>query len=159
METRKTTSQHFRSDKNTDREIAEIEKIVNANPSVLNETGRITQSQIIRTAIHHYYAEVTNSDVQDVYVQLIRDQLSQVLQPMTKAIIDSVTSEIRKGIDQNNHDIHVFGQKELVALKIILNAFQIQGDDSIEAIKDYCLTENVYDKVIDEVTEQRLKGE
>lgn len=159
MEKGKSNYRHFRTNEITNNELETIKKIVNANPSLLNETGEISTAQIIRTAIHHYYAEVTNSDVQDVYVQLIRDQLSQVLQPMTKAIIDSLSAEIRKGTDQNNHDIHVFGQKELVALKIILNAFQIQGDDSIEAIKDYCLTENVYDKVIDEVTEQRLKGE
>ena len=89
MKKKKSNYQHFRSNDITDHQLEEIGKVLNANPSLLNETGRITNSQIIRNAIHHYYAEVTNSDSQDVYVQLIRDQLSQLLQPMTKAIIEN----------------------------------------------------------------------
>lgn len=156
MEKKKSNYQHFRSNDITDHQLEEIGKVLNANPSFLNETGRITNSQIIRNAIHHYYAEVTNSDSQDVYVQLIRDQLSQLLQPMTKAIIDSLTAEIRKSKDQNNHDINVYGEENLTALKILLSAVRGGPDTYDEAMK-YCLEESVYDKVIRDVADHNLK--
>ena len=90
MEMNKSNYQHFRSDYITDHQLEEIGKILNANPSLLNETGRITNSQIIRNAIHHYYAEVTNSDSQDANNQIIRDQLSQILNPEINEIISSL---------------------------------------------------------------------
>lgn len=156
MVMKKSNYKHFRSDEITDHQLSEIERVLNSNPSLLDETGRTTYSQIIRTAIHHYYAEVTNNDSQDVYVQLIRDQLSQVLQPMTKAIVDSLTAEIRKSKDQNNHDINVYGEENLTALKILLSAVRGGPDTYDEAMK-YCLEESLYDKVIRAVADHNLK--
>ncbi|MCH4020001.1 MAG: hypothetical protein LKE61_03910 [Erysipelotrichaceae bacterium] len=156
MVMKKSNYKHFRSDEITDHQLSEIERVLNSNPSLLDETGRTTYSQIIRTAIHHYYAEVTNNDSQDVYVQLIRDQLSQVLQPMTKAIVDSLTAEIRKSKDQNNHDINVYGEENLTALKILLSAVRGGPDTYDEAMK-YCLEESLYDKVIRDVADHNLK--
>jgi len=156
MNKRKTKDQHFRSDEITESQLADIEKLLNSNSSLLDDSGVISRSQIIRTAIHHYYAEVTNNDSQDVYVQLIRDQLSQVLQPMTKAIVDSLTAEIRKSKDQNNHDINVYGEENLTALKILLSAVRGGPDTYDEAMK-YCLEESLYDKVIRDVADHNLK--
>lgn len=90
MEMNKSNYQHFRSDDITDHQLEEMGKILNANASLLSDMGRITNSQIIRNAIHHYYAEVTKGDTQDANVKLIRDQLSQILNPEINEIIDSL---------------------------------------------------------------------
>ncbi|MCH4020000.1 MAG: hypothetical protein LKE61_03905 [Erysipelotrichaceae bacterium] len=96
MDIRKTKDQHFRIDEITEKQLDELEKILNSNSSLLDDSDLITRSQIIRTAIHREYAKMVKSNSQDMNTLLIREQLSQILQPELTDIVNSLQKICRK---------------------------------------------------------------
>lgn len=154
--TKKSYSRHFRSDEITDKEIEKIIEVLNKNTSLLYDKNPVTTSEVVRTAIHHYCAEVTNTEYQDTYVQLIRDQLLQVLDPMMNVILETVKSEIEKYCTENNHDLHVYGEEISAYLRILFTAMILKTDEA--KLKEYLLENHPVDNIVREVTESKLKN-
>lgn len=90
-QTNKTVS--FRTDTETDRMLEELEQHYKEEAERYGLQGQ-TKSQIIKEAIKTLYASKINANMQSGYLDLLKDQIQQVNEPMIQASTRMLNEQI-----------------------------------------------------------------
>lgn len=146
-QTNKTVS--FRTDTETDRMLKELEQHYKEEAERYGLQGQ-TKSQIIKEAIKTLYASKLNANMQSGYLDLLKDQIQQVNEPMIQASTRMLNEQIE--------DVQMALLKLSLQMKLELYA---QNADSIskEEIKEYLKSDYSYTEAINEYTKELLNLE
>lgn len=146
-QTNKTVS--FRTDTETDRMLEELEQHYKEEAERYGLQGQ-TKSQIIKEAIKTLYASKLNANMQSGYLDLLKDQIQQVNEPMIQASTRMLNEQIEA--------VQMALLKLSLQMKLELYA---QNADSIskEEIKEYLKSDYSYTEAINEYTKELLNME
>lgn len=146
-QTNKTVS--FRTDTETDRMLEELEQHYKEEAERYGLQGQ-TKSQIIKEAIKTLYASKINANMQSGYLDLLKDQIQQVNEPMIQASTRMLNEQIEA--------VQMALLKLSLQMKLELYA---QNADSIskEEIKEYLKSDYSYTEAINEYTKELLNLE
>lgn len=146
-QTNKTVS--FRTDTETDRMLEELEQHYKEEAERYGLQGQ-TKSQIIKEAIKTLYASKLNANMQSGYLDLLKDQIQQVNEPMIQASTRMLNEQIEA--------VQMALLKLSLQMKLELYA---QNADSIskEEIKEYLKSDYSYTEAINEYTKELLNLE
>lgn len=83
----------FRTDTDTDKMLEELEKYYKEEAEKYGLQGQ-TKSQIIKEAIKTLYASKLNANMQSGYLDLLKDQIQQVVEPMIQGSTRMLNEQI-----------------------------------------------------------------
>lgn len=146
-QTNKTVS--FRTDTETDRMLEELEQHYKEEAERYGLQGQ-TKSQIIKEAIKTLYASKINANMQSGYLDLLKDQIQQVNEPMIQASTRMLNEQIEA--------VQMALLKLSLQMKLELYA-QNAGSISKEEIKEYLKSDYSYTEAINEYTKELLNLE
>lgn len=146
-QTNKTVS--FRTDTETDRMLEELEQHYKEEAERYGLQGQ-TKSQIIKEAIKTLYASKLNANMQSGYLDLLKDQIQQVNEPMIQASTRILNEQIEA--------VQMALLKLSLQMKLELYA---QNADSIskEEIISYLKSDYSYTEAINEYAKELLNLE
>lgn len=153
-QTNKTVS--FRTDTETDRMLEELEQHYKEEAERYGLQGQ-TKSQIIKEAIKTLYASKLNANMQSGYLDLLKDQIQQVVEPMLQG-----STQILK--EQNEQIIDLAEQALIGMVKLSLEeklSLYAQKCDTVskEEIKEYLKSSYSYTEAINEYAKELLNME